>query len=151
MWMEIEKNKKSNPKRIGKKATFKAEKSEKTMFITHGSWRRVWKHGIAYYSPPSIQIFFFFWENSANLSVLGQVISTVQTSLFELDKCKEIWLLSTDNGKRKILLNPVQQCKTQGLIKVSLLKELCNTSTGKQNIRQNHKKEKLSLSKETLI
>lgn len=58
--MEIEKNKKSNPKRIGKKATFKAEKSETTMFITHGSWRRVWKHVIAYYSPPSIQIFFFF-------------------------------------------------------------------------------------------
>lgn len=109
--------------------------------FTHGSCRRVWKHGTAYYSPPSIQML-FSWKNSANLSALGQVISTVQTSLFELDKCKEIWLLSTDNEKRKILLNPVQQCKTQGLIKVSLLKELCNTSTGKQNIRQNHKKRK---------
>lgn len=85
---------------------------------------------------------YFFWENSANLSALCQVISTVQTSLFELDKCKEIWLLSPYNEKRKILLNPVQQCKTQGLIKVSLLKELCNTSTGKQNIRQDRKKRK---------
>ena len=49
---------------------------------------------------------------------------------------------ATYNEKRKILLNPVQQCKTQGLIKVSVLKELCNTSTGKQNIRQNRKKKK---------
>lgn len=128
------------------KATFKAKKrvKQQCLFTRRRLYllcRRLWKHGTAYYSPLSVQLL-FFWENSANRSALCQVISTVQTSLFELDKCTEIWLLSYIQWKKK---DPIKSCttvQTQGLIKVSVLKELCNTSIGKQNIRQNRKKKK---------
>lgn len=47
-----------------------------------------------------------------------------------------------DNERRKIILNPAHQCTAQGFIKVFLLKKRYSTSTGKQKIRQNHKKRK---------
>lgn len=142
MWMEIEKNRKSNPIWIGKKQISRQREEWNNnvyllVALVEGSGSMGLHTTLLY--PFSC----FFSERTLQIGVLCvRLYQLCRPPCLNWTNVKRSDFWATYNEKRKILLNPVQQCKTQGLIKVSVLKELCNTSTGKQNIRQNRKKRK---------
>lgn len=105
MWMQMEKNKNKATRIMKWKWSWQREKLSSHAYLQVALAEASGSIGLhtALFHPYSC----FFWEGSANLNALCQVTSTVQTSLFELDKRKKIWLLGTDNERRKIIWTPV--------------------------------------------
>lgn len=142
-------NKKSNPKRIGEKSNFQGreEWNSNVYYLALGEGSGSMGLHTTLLHP--YRFFFFFLRELCKSGLWVRLYQLCRPPCLNWTNVRDL-TFEHRQWKRKILLNPVQQCKTQGLIKVSLLKELCMHFHRKQN-PDKITKEKQSLSKETLI